>query len=58
MEIAIVNANSVEHYPSPRFAASDVGLHCLPMFFVLFYSLKSLMKIVSVRYFCISCTIL
>ena len=26
-----INANSVDPYQTPRSAASDLGLHCLPM---------------------------
>ena len=31
MEITKLNANSVEPDQTPRSAASDLGLHCLPM---------------------------
>ena len=32
MEIIELNANSVDPDQTPRSAASDLGLHCLPMF--------------------------
>ena len=31
MEIPVFNANSVDPDQTPRSAASDLGLHCLPM---------------------------
>ena len=31
MVISIVNDNSVDPDQTPHFAASDLGLHCLPM---------------------------
>ena len=31
VEIPILNANSVDPDQTPRSAASDLGLHCLPM---------------------------
>ena len=30
-EIPVINANSVDPDQTPRSAASDLGLHCLPM---------------------------
>ena len=33
IEITVINANGVDPGQMPRFAASDLGLHCLPMFF-------------------------
>ena len=31
IEIPVLNANSVDPDQTPRYAASDLGLHCLPM---------------------------
>ena len=31
MEVPVHNANSVDTDQTPRSAASDLGLHCLPM---------------------------
>ena len=31
IDISVSNANSVDPDQTPRFAASDLGLHCLPM---------------------------
>ena len=31
MEIPVFNANSVDPDQTPRSAASDLGLHCLPI---------------------------
>ena len=31
LEITVVNANNVDPDQTPRSAASDLGLHCLPM---------------------------
>ena len=31
VEISALNANSVDPDQTPRYAASDLGLHCLPM---------------------------
>ena len=31
--MTVVNANSVDPNQTPRFAASDLGLYCLPIFF-------------------------
>ena len=31
IEIPIINANSIDPDHTPRFAASDLGLHCLPV---------------------------
>ena len=33
IEIHILNANNVDPDQTPRSAASDLGLHCLPMSF-------------------------
>ena len=30
MKIPVCNANSVDPDQTPRFAASDLGLHCVP----------------------------
>ena len=35
IEIPVFNANSVDPDQTPRSAASDQGLHCLPMFLLL-----------------------
>ena len=32
IEITVINANSVDPDQTPRSAASDLGLHCLPVF--------------------------
>ena len=32
MEVPVFDANSVDTDQTPRYAASDQGLHCLPMF--------------------------
>ena len=40
LEISELNANSVDLDQTPRFAASDLGLHCLPMCFLWDTSLK------------------
>ena len=31
VEIPVLNANSVDPDQTPRYAASDLGLHCFPM---------------------------
>ena len=31
LEIPVLNANSKDPDQTPRFAASELGLHCLPM---------------------------
>ena len=33
LPIPNLNANSVDSDQTPHFAASDLGLHCLPIFF-------------------------
>ena len=34
VEIPVFNDNSVDPDQTPRSAASDLGLHCLPMYFL------------------------
>ena len=36
-EIPVLNADSVGPDQTPRSAASDLGLHCLPFFFFFFF---------------------
>ena len=47
IEISVFNANSVDPDQTPRFAASDLGPHCLPMPYLLW---EARLKWVNIRY--------